>query len=163
MRKRGGKSQGIAGSQESDHRDAIAPIATLFKDCLHTFERLCAATAESRPIGGEPSCSTVHGCFSKIRMWGTEIGAPDGSLDYALRKSSLLQQTTKDLLGDLVSTLCTSKTLVSPNVMKSIKTSISYHIFASNFFYGDISSHASVRCNFVIIVNFSPVILSKAI
>ncbi|MCJ1467362.1 hypothetical protein MMC07_005986 [Pseudocyphellaria aurata] len=97
----------MAGSQESDHRDGIAPLATLFKDCLNSFERLCAATAESQQVGGELLCSTVHGCFSKFRMWGNDTGAPDGSLDYALRKSSHLQQTTKDLLGDLISTLCT--------------------------------------------------------
>lgn len=103
----GGKSQGAARNQESDHVKGLAPIAALFKDCLQRFERLHAATVESLQIGGKSLHSMVDGCFSEFRMWGIDTGAPDGSLDHALRKSSRLQQTTKDLLGDLISTLQT--------------------------------------------------------
>lgn len=109
---RGGKSQGAGRSQESDHEKGIGPIAALFEDCLQQFERLCAATMESQHIAGKTLYSMVDGCFSKLRMWGRDTGASDGSLDHALRKSSRLQQTTKDLLGDLLSTLRTSKSLV---------------------------------------------------
>lgn len=108
----GGKSQGAARNQESDHVKGLAPIAALFEDCLQRFERLRAATVESLQIGGKSLHSMVDGCFSEFRMWGIDTGAPDGSLDHALRKSSRLQQTTKDLLGELISTLQTSKTLV---------------------------------------------------
>lgn len=109
---REGKSQDATRNHESDQEKGIAPIAALFKDCLQQFERLCAATVESQQIGGKSLNSMIDGCFSKFRMWGRDTGAPDGLLDHALRKSSRLQQTTKDILGDLLSTLRTSKTFV---------------------------------------------------
>ena len=104
--------QSPARKQESDYENGIAPIAALFEDCSQCFERLCATTVESRHIGETSLHSMVDGCFSELRSWGGETGAPDGSLDHALRKSSRLQQTTKDLLGDLISTLRISKALV---------------------------------------------------
>lgn len=108
----GGNSQGAARNQESDHEKGIAPIAALVEDCLQHFERLCAATVESQQIDGLSLYSMVDGYFSKFRMWGSDTAASGGSLDRALRKSSRLQQTTKDLLGDLLSTLRTCKTPV---------------------------------------------------
>ena len=53
----------------------------------------------------------VDDCFSKFRDWGSNTGASSRSLDHALRKSSELQQTTKELLKDLFSTLSHSKSI----------------------------------------------------
>lgn len=112
MTGRGENSQGAARNQESDHEKGIAPIAALFENCLQQFERLCAATAEYQQIDGLSLYSLVDGCFSKFRIWGSDTAASGGSLDRALRKSSRLQQTAKDLLGDLLSALRTCKTLL---------------------------------------------------
>ena len=93
---------------KSSRAYGIPPIATLFNDCLHDFERLCS-TIESRKVTGNSPDLMRDGCFSKFCTWGSDTGAPNGSLDHALRKSSRLQQTTKGLLEDLTSALQTSK------------------------------------------------------
>lgn len=134
--RRGGSIQGAPRGQKSDHEKGIAPIAALFEDCLQHFERLRAATVESRQI--KPLHSMVDGCFSKFRMWGSDTGAPDGSLDHALRKSSRLEQTTKDLAEDLLSTLRTSKTLVFSYCCKVDHSLDTSHTVYSRLFHADI-------------------------
>ncbi len=97
--------------QDGDRVVGIAPIAAHFENCLQRFEQLCA-TLESRQLGGNSMYSAVDGCLSEFRRWGDDTGAAEGLLDHSLRKSSRLQQATKDLLTDLLSTLQTSKILI---------------------------------------------------
>lgn len=150
---RGGNSQDAARNQESDHEKGIPPIAALFKDCLQDFERLCAATVESQQIDGLSLCSMVDGYLSKFRTWGSDTGALDGSLDRALRKSSRLQKTTKDLLGDLLSTLRTCKTWYSRNVAKLFQSSICIVHLGSQLFMAIISLIVFLYCNLTAILN----------
>lgn len=105
----GKSNENAPQKQESSHAYGVAPIAALFKDCLQHFERLCS-TIESRKLTGNSMNLTRDGCFSKFRTWGSDTGAPTGSLDHGLRKSTRLQQTTKDLLDDLILALQASKT-----------------------------------------------------
>ena len=107
-----GKITTATRKQERDQARGIAPIAAHFENCLQHFERLCA-TLNSRQYGGKHMYSAVDGCLSDFRIWGNDTGAPDGLLDHALRKSSRLQKAAKDLLIDLLSTLHTSKILIS--------------------------------------------------
>lgn len=95
--------------QKNDEANGIAPIAAHFENCLQHFERLYA-TLQSSQSGGEDMLSAVDCSLSEFRVWGNDTGAPEGLLDHGLRKSSHLQNAAKDLLTDLLSTLCTSKT-----------------------------------------------------
>ncbi|KAL8834257.1 MAG: hypothetical protein Q9170_003844 [Blastenia crenularia] len=92
---------------ENSHAYETAPIAAIFEDCLQFFERLCTITEidEEAEQAGFPM---IESSYDRFRQWGNETGAPNRSLDHALRKSSHLQQATKDLLTDLLSALMTS-------------------------------------------------------
>lgn len=93
---------------KDSHAYETAPLAAMFEDCLQSFERLCSimATDEEAENASYPM---IDGSHSRFRQWGSETGAPNRSLDHALRKSSHLQQATKDLLGDLLLALHTCR------------------------------------------------------
>ena len=99
-------------SQGSSRAYEIAPIAALFEDCLQYFEQLCTIM-ESDEAAWQPRHILIDDYFSKFRDWGSNTGASSRALDHALRKASRLQETTKDLLQDLRTTLHTSKTAIS--------------------------------------------------
>ena len=117
--------------QESSRAHEIAPISALYEDCLQYFQQLCniaeaSQVEKERAANVAQECAEkelikqagkiararhfiIDDCFSKFRDWGSNTGASSRSLDHALRKSSQLQGTTKELLEDLFSTLCHSK------------------------------------------------------
>lgn len=61
----------------------------------------------------ESSYIALDGSQSKFRQWSSDTGASDRSLDHALRKASRLQETTINLLQELLSALDTSKAAAS--------------------------------------------------
>lgn len=91
----------------SSHAFKTAPIAALFEDCLQYFEQL-SITMEGEDTWKSSSIA-LDGSQSRFRQWSSDTGASDRSLDHALRKASRLQETTIDLLQELLSTLDTSK------------------------------------------------------
>ncbi|MCJ1381135.1 hypothetical protein MMC17_004244 [Xylographa soralifera] len=119
--------------KESNYAYKIAPIAAVFEDCLQYFEQSCTIM-ESNPDAWEFRYPLINGCFSRFREWGHATKAPSRSLDYALRKSSRLQETTRSLLDDLLVTLHTTRenlqeaTLapVTPGGPQTLEPSIGY-------------------------------------
>ena len=99
-------------NQERSHAHKMAPIAALFEDCLQCFAELCTIM-EADEDAWKPQHVLVDGSFSKFREWGSDTGASNRSLDHALRKASRLQETTKDMLETLLSTLHDSKRLIA--------------------------------------------------
>lgn len=93
---------------EESHAYGTAPIAALYEDCLGFFERLRSIIETDDEIE-DASDPVIEGSFSKFRQWGSDTGAPNRSLDHALRKASQLQEATKDLLRDLLSALQTRR------------------------------------------------------
>lgn len=104
-------------NQERTHAHKIAPIAALFEDCLQCFAELCTIM-EVNEDAWKPQHVMVDGSFSKFRDWGRDTLAFNRSLDHALRKASRLQETTKDMLETLLSTLHDSKRLMVPQLYK---------------------------------------------
>ena len=91
-----------------------APIAAIFEDCLQFFERLCSII-EINQEAEKAEHPLIQGSFSRFRQWGSDTGASSRSLDHALRNSKQLQQATKDLLEELLSTLHASKAIAFPH------------------------------------------------
>ena len=117
--------------QESSRAHEVAPISALYEDCLQYFQQV-RSIAEANQAEKERAANiaqegaekelmkqaglasraryvTIDDCFSKFRDWGSNTGASSRSLDHTLRKASQLQQTTKELLEDLFTTLSQSK------------------------------------------------------
>ena len=115
--------------QESSHAYRIAPIAAIYEDCVQYFEQICTVM-DSNPEAWETRSSQINDCFSKFRDWGNATKAPTRSLDHALRKSSRLQETTKDLLEDLLSMLHTSKAMISSIDKKSTVYTSHFHTWS---------------------------------
>ena len=99
--------------QETSYAFRKAPIAALFEDCIQYFEQLCTIV-ESNPEAWESISLSITDCFSKFRDWGSTTKAPSRALDHALRKSSVLQETTRSFLEDLLNTLHISKMIEFP-------------------------------------------------
>lgn len=112
---------------ESSHSLSSAPIATHFDDCQESFRKLSTtmknqdcfegcqesfsqlSTTTSNRETQQPSSISLDGFYSRFRQWGLVTGASNRSLDYALRKSSRLQDSTIDLLKDLLWALNTGR------------------------------------------------------
>ncbi|MCJ1405770.1 hypothetical protein MMC11_009000, partial [Xylographa trunciseda] len=136
--------------EESNYAYKIAPIAAVFEDCLQYFEQTCNIM-ESNPDAWELKFALIDGCFSRFREWGHATKAPSRSLDYALRKSSRLQETTRSLLDDLHGTLRTIReslqeaTLppVTPAGPQALDPSVDYFPVQSSDGERHVSSRAS--------------------
>lgn len=98
-------------NNESSRASNTAPIAVLFKDCLQYFGQLIKVMKDNDVW--KPSYLAMDACQSKFRQWSSDTGASNHLLDHALRKSSRLQETTVDLLRELLSALNTSKATAS--------------------------------------------------
>jgi hypothetical protein len=79
-----------------------APIAAEFEDCQNCFSRLREALKEHPSLF---DLDLAEENLAKFLAWGNETGAMSRSLDHSLRKSSVLQKKTLELLTILHSTL----------------------------------------------------------
>lgn len=80
----------------------IAPIAAEFEDCQNCFSRLHDALKEHPSLF---DLDLAEENLAKFLTWGNDTGAKSQSLDHSLRKSSILQKKTLELLTILHSTL----------------------------------------------------------
>ena len=123
------------------HAYETAPIAAMFEDCLQSFERLCSIIETEEEEAENTSFPTIGNSHSRFRQWGTDTGAHKRLLDHGLRKSSHLQEATKDLLRDLLIALQTCKcpAFLEERVMWSeiIYENISYNLHSQTLSISD--------------------------
>ena len=82
---------------------ADGSIAKLFLKGSQALRLVCNSLSGSSP--DDPISSESQRCsdeVGRLEIWDFEIGARDGQLDHALRKSSMLRDRVLELLQDLV-------------------------------------------------------------
>ncbi|RFU32291.1 hypothetical protein B7463_g4032, partial [Scytalidium lignicola] len=75
-----------------------APIAAQFEDCRQCFNRLCLALKSDSTL---PYSAIADDTYGKFLAWGNDSGAASRNLDYTLRKTTNLRNTTLELLANL--------------------------------------------------------------
>ncbi|KAH8820807.1 nb-arc domain-containing protein [Xylogone sp. PMI_703] len=76
-----------------------APIAAQFEDCRQCFTRLCLTLKSADST--IPYSSIADDTYGKFLAWGNDSGAASRNLDYTLRKTTNLRNTTLELLSNL--------------------------------------------------------------